>query len=55
YRSGNDLVLYISIALFIAGLVAYARVKLRAHTPAQVYAGFGLGTMVNLVVQLMAE
>jgi len=29
--------------IFIAGLVGYARLKLEAHTPAQVYSGFGIG------------
>ena len=29
--------------IFIAGLVGYARLKLEAHTPAQVYSGFTVG------------
>ncbi len=44
---------YILIALFlIAGLVAFARLKLNAHDPAQVYAGFLLGVTVQLVLFL---
>jgi membrane-associated phospholipid phosphatase len=34
-------ILYASI--FISGLIGYARLRLEAHTPAQVYAGFLLG------------
>jgi membrane-associated phospholipid phosphatase len=29
--------------LLIAGLLGYARLKLEAHTPAQVYSGFAIG------------
>jgi hypothetical protein len=31
------------ICLLVAGIVGWARLKLDAHSPAQVYAGFGLG------------
>mgnify|MGYP000107535951 CR=1 FL=1 len=41
------------IALFLlAGLVAYSRLKLNAHSSAQVYAGFLLGVFVQLVFLL---
>jgi hypothetical protein len=33
--------LYLSI--FISGLVGWSRLKLQAHSPAQIYIGFGLG------------
>jgi membrane-associated phospholipid phosphatase len=33
----------IAMTLLIAGLIGFARLKLQAHTPAQVYAGFLLG------------
>lgn len=35
--------------LLLAGLVGYSRLKLNAHTPAQVYVGFIAGFMVMLV------
>jgi hypothetical protein len=40
------------LLLICAGLVGYARIKLNAHTHAQVYAGFllGLGSMILLIV-----
>lgn len=36
--------------LFIAGLIAFARLYLKAHTPAQVYVGFILGLAMQLTV-----
>lgn len=36
---------WLYILIFLSGLVAYARLKLSAHTPAQVYAGFTLGVV----------
>ncbi|MBW6460593.1 MAG: hypothetical protein K0B08_08470 [Bacteroidales bacterium] len=36
---------FIAITLIVSGFVAFARLKLEAHTPAQVYAGFILGFM----------
>lgn len=39
---------FVLVILFlIAGLVGYARLKLDEHSPAQVYAGFLLGFLVN--------
>lgn len=39
------------IALIVlAGFVGWARLYLNAHTPRQVYAGFMLGTVINLMV-----
>ena len=41
------------IALFIiAGLIAFSRLKLNSHNPAQVYVGFLLGVSVQLVLFL---
>ena len=43
----------ILIALFIlAGLIAFARLKLDSHNPAQVYVGFLLGVSVQLLLFL---
>ncbi|HBB91855.1 MAG: hypothetical protein A2X22_09215 [Bacteroidetes bacterium GWF2_49_14] len=39
---------FVLVILFlVAGLVGYARLKLDEHSPAQVYAGFLLGFLVN--------
>jgi len=44
---------YILIAFFItAGIVAFSRLKLSAHNPAQVYVGFLLGVAVQLILFL---
>lgn len=44
---------FILIGLFlIAGFVAFARLKLSAHNPAQVYIGFLLGVLVQLILFL---
>lgn len=41
------------IALFLAaGLIGFARLKLNAHNPAQVYAGFLLGIFAELILFL---
>ncbi len=52
YRLQIDLN-FILIALFlIAGIIAFSRLKLSAHNPAQVYAGFLLGISVQLILFL---
>lgn len=38
--------------ILVAGLVGYARLKLNAHTPAQVYIGFLLGFLVELLLMI---
>lgn len=38
--------------IFVAGLVGYARLKLNAHTPAQVYTGFLLGFLVEFLLMI---
>jgi len=44
---------FVLIALFlIAGFVAFSRLKLSAHNPAQVYIGFLLGVSVQLILFL---
>lgn len=43
-RLGADFILPIYLVILLAGFVGYARLKLFAHTPAQVYSGFILGT-----------
>lgn len=41
------------LIIFISGLVGYARLKLNAHTPSQVYSGFALGTVFMLGLFLL--
>jgi len=41
---------YPALSLLMAGMTAYARLKLEAHTHGQVYAGFCLGAIVNWIV-----
>jgi len=39
-----------TLSLIMAGLTAYSRLRLEAHTHGQVYAGFCLGTAVNWLI-----
>ena len=48
YRLQLDLQYFFIALLFCSGIVAYARLKLNAHTPAQVYIGFALGFLIEL-------
>jgi hypothetical protein len=48
YRLQLDLHFILMVIIFCSGIVAYARLKLNAHTPAQVYTGFTLGFLVEL-------
>ncbi len=50
YRLQLDLHVILMLALLLAGILASARLKLKAHTPAQVYTGFLLGFMVELLL-----
>jgi membrane-associated phospholipid phosphatase len=45
-----DLTFFVILAVLVSGLTGFARLKLKAHTPMQVYAGFltGLGVMIAL-------
>lgn len=45
-----DLTFYVILSAFICGLVGFARLKLMAHTPAQVYTGFLTGFVLMLIV-----
>jgi hypothetical protein len=47
-----DLQLVILIAILISGIIGYARLKLLAHTPAQVYAGYLVGFLVQLLLMI---
>jgi hypothetical protein len=52
YRLQIDLHLTLMALFLIAGLVAYARLRLEAHSAAQVYAGFFLGLVVQVIFLL---
>ena len=47
YYLGMFFINLIVVALFISGLVGYSRLRLHAHTPAQVDAGFLLGALLE--------
>jgi hypothetical protein len=42
-RFNINLILYLSVIFLISGVAGWARLSLKAHTPAQVYTGFGGG------------
>lgn len=46
----SDVSIFVILTLIMASLTAYSRLKLNAHTHAQVYAGFTLGFLCNLLV-----
>ncbi|MBN2482044.1 MAG: hypothetical protein JXB19_09910 [Bacteroidales bacterium] len=48
-----DLMLYLIIAVLIAGITAYARLRTDAHDPLQVYSGFLLGFGCVMLVFLI--
>jgi|SRR4051812_23564632 len=50
YRLQSDMELAFFIIILIAGIIGYARLKLNAHTPAQVYAGFLVGVLIQLIL-----
>ncbi|AUD07133.1 phosphatase PAP2 family protein [Spirosoma pollinicola] len=45
----NDLFIPLLLLIVLAGFVASARLKLNAHTPAQISAGLALGLVVSLL------
>jgi len=52
YRLQINLHIVLLLLFLIAGLVAFSRLKLSAHNPAQVYIGFLLGVSVQLILFL---
>ncbi len=52
YRLHIDLHFILMLVILVSGLVGYARLKLNAHTPAQVYTGFLLGFFVELLLMI---
>ncbi len=53
YRLQLDMNIFFMIIILLAGIVSYARLKLNAHTPSQVYTGFLLGFVVELVLMFV--
>ncbi len=49
YYYGLQLLLFIALTFLIAGLVGTARLKLKAHTPTEVYLGYLLGLSASLL------
>jgi hypothetical protein len=45
FRYGIDVVWVLMVISLLAGIIGAARIYLEHHTPAQVYAGFGLGAV----------
>lgn len=52
YRLQLDMHSVFMLVILFSGVVAYARLKLNAHTPSQVYSGFGLGFFVELLLMV---
>ncbi len=48
-----DLQTMLVILIFFSGLLGYARLRLNAHKPSQIYSGFGLGFVIVLVTILV--
>ncbi|MGQ0828215.1 MAG: phosphatase PAP2 family protein [Bacteroidota bacterium] len=52
YRLQADLQLMFMIIIIVSGVIGYARLKMNAHSPAQVYGGFALGFFVELLLMM---
>jgi len=50
YKFGSDMMIFLVIAILLAGLTGFARLKLNEHYPLQIYTGFLLGFAVMLIV-----
>lgn len=53
YRLQLDMTFVLMLVLLLSGLVGFARLRLNAHTPAQVYSGFLLGFGVELLLMVL--
>ena len=54
FRLNADMPVLLITTILIAGLVGFARLRLSAHTPAQVYSGFFLGLLIITGLLLIA-
>ncbi len=50
---GINTMAWLILVIVLAGVVGTSRLKLNAHTPAQVYAGFGLGLSALLAAAFL--
>ncbi len=50
YLHKSDINVFLMLSALSAGLTAFSRVKLEAHTHGQAYAGFCLGVLMNYIV-----
>lgn len=53
YRLSEPILAAFMVVLLLAGLVGFARLKLAAHEPAEVYGGFITGTFVMALIYLV--
>lgn len=51
----TELPIIIISSVLISGLLGYSRIKLKAHKPSEVYAGFGLGFCLILIITALAN
>jgi len=51
-RLGIDMRMMLMLVILCAGFVGYARLKVNAHSPAQVYSGFALGIVIELLLMI---
>lgn len=54
FRYYVDLRILLVITIIMAGITGYARLKLDAHKPSEIYSGFLLGTFVMLMLYIFA-
>jgi membrane-associated phospholipid phosphatase len=53
YRLQLNMQLPLILVLLLAGIIGYARLKLNAHSPSQVYTGFVLGFLIELILMII--
>jgi membrane-associated phospholipid phosphatase len=53
FKLHANLLLYLIIAIVVAGLIGTSRITLKAHTPKEIYSGFGLGVATLLLTFLI--
>ena len=52
-RFSTDLMLFLILAILVSGCIGFARLRLNAHNPLQVYAGFLVGFLTVLTVYIL--
>jgi len=50
FRFDSDLMLFLIISILLAGITAFARLRLDEHKPVQIYSGFLIGFLTILIV-----